>query len=300
MNYIFLLALSFFVFVIPANAQLVDNAEGISLLEAPGFNPSFVRANKISSIHGVRSTKRSSEVIRKTGEQVTYHFDRTGRLVQIEEEKKLGGQDRYFTSTIFRYSREGQLIDRIIADVNGATSYSYTYNEQNEVISETCSRMESPKDTLSPAGPKRTEIYTENFEYTPLENGLKTITLNNYGRPYKEEIHTYDEHGYLIEHWQRFLMNNKMSRTHYAYDQRGLLSDKWEVANLAAPDSVHFRYEYDESGNLHTARKYQHDKLVRRMEFLYDKVSWLLKARIAKDEENELIRIVEFETRFFE
>src|SRR5690606_36331886 len=126
------------------------------------------------------------DIIRDGNETVKYYFDRAGRLVQINYLRILAGNKKDITSTVFRYNTDGTLIDKILSDVSGATSYRYEYNEQKQVISETCSRMESPRDTISETGPKRTEIYTESIAHFKLENGVKKVTSNNYKIPYKE------------------------------------------------------------------------------------------------------------------
>lgn len=281
------------------NAQLIDNADGISLLDGHGFNPAFVRANKIASITGELSSKRESDIIRESGETTTYEFDRAGRLVKVEIARNRKGQ-REFNATYFRYQKDGLLLDKIQADITGATSYSYTYDDEGRVIRETCSRMESPADTLNPTGPKRTEIYTESISYTQLDGAFRKITSNSYGKPYKEETVYFDEHGYRTAHQVRFITNQKMSRTSYSYNERGLLSEKIVVPDLSKSDTLRFEYRYDEAGNLLEAFEFKNSDKVRRMEFMYDESSWMLKARLSKEEETQFIRIVQYQTAFFE
>lgn len=283
-----------------AKAQLIDNSSGISMLEDPGFNAAFVRTNRIATITGEKSVKREGDIIRSSHEQVTYHFDRTGKLYQVEQIKKPGRSEGDVTATIYRYNPQGKLIDKIMADLKGATSYSYQYNERGRLSKETCSRMESPRDTLSVTGPDRTEIYTESFSYTDLDNGYKKITSNNYGRPYKEEFFYFDEHEYLVEHSQRYLMNNRMSKELFRYNERGLLEEKTVLTDLAKSDTTRFEYDYDENGNLHAARELKGSELIRKAEFLYDPKTWRLTARLIKLEESEMIRIVEYETTYFD
>lgn len=281
------------------NAQLIDNAEGISLLDGHGFNPAFVRANKIASISGELSSKRESDIIRESGETTTYEFDRAGRLVKVEMARKRKGQ-REFNATYFRYGKDGLLLDKIQADISGATSYSYEYDAGGRVVRETCSRMESPADTLNPAGPKRTEIYTETISYKELDGAYKKITSNSYGKPYKEETFYFDEHEYLTAHQVRFITNQKMSRTAYSYNERGLLSEKLVVPDLSKSDTLRYEYGYDQAGNLLEAFEFKNSEKVRRMEFMYDESSWMLKARLSKEEETQFIRIVQYETLFFD
>lgn len=282
------------------NAQLIDNSNGISMLEDPEFNPAFVRTNRIATITGIKSVKRVSDIIRPSHEKVVYHFDRAGRLFQVQQLTSPGRGGGTVTATIYRYDTDGSLIDKIMADVSGATSYSYEYNEQGRVVKETCSRMESPRDTLTLTGPKRTEIYSESFDYTELDNGYKTITSNNYGRPYKEAFFYFDQHGYLVEQSERYLMSNRMSKELFSYNERGLLKERTLINDLAKNDTVFFEYDYDETGNLYAARELKGEELIRKAEFLYDPKTWRLKARLIKVEETEMIRIVEYDTTYFE
>jgi len=298
MNRIFFLP---FLFLgMSVQAQMIDNSQGISLLEQYQFNPVFIRTNKLALVSGELSAKKESDIIRASSESVEYHFDRVGRLVQHDVVYRQSKRRNDRHTTIYRYDTDGTLIDRIVADLNGATSYRYTYDDQNRVVSEVCSRMESPKDTLSPTGPKRSEIYTETFQYTALENGEKKTTFNSYGKPYREEFFYRDEYGYLTEHRQRLIMNNRMSTTKYQYNERGLLREKTVQTDLSKNEIIRFEYDYDDAGNLLAAREYHNEVQVRRVEFLYDEKSWVLNARVTKDEETELIRIARYETRYFD
>lgn len=298
-KHIFIFGILFLVWQSVA-AQLIDNSTGISLLERHQFNPAFVRANNLAVISGELSAKKESDIIRPSSESVEYHFDRRGRLVQFDVINRLSKKRNDRTSTIYRYDTDGTLIDKIIADLNGATSYSYKYDDEQRVRSETCSRMESPKDTLSPTGPKRTEIYTETFKYTQLKHGEKKITFNSYDRPYKEEFFYRDENGYLLEYSRRLIMNNQRSITKYTYNNRGLLSEKTVQGDVSKDEIIRFEYDYDDAGNLLAAREIHNDALVRRMEFLYDQKTWILNARVTKDEETELIRIARYECSYFD
>ena len=108
-----------------SQAQLIDNSDGISLLEETRFNPVYVRANKIATIKGVHSAKRESDIIRTSKEHEIFHFDRRGRLVQIESIRNPGKSNAEFRSTYYRFDADGTLIDRVVADVSGATSYRF-------------------------------------------------------------------------------------------------------------------------------------------------------------------------------
>jgi YD repeat-containing protein len=283
-----------------STGQIIDNAHGISLVEENRFNEQFIRNNKIAVIRGEYSSKKEKDIIRNSNEKVEYMFDRAGRLYQINYIRILTGNKKDITSTVYRYNTDGTLIDKIMADLSGATSYRYEYNEQKQIISETCSRMESPRDTLSEIGPKRTEVYTESIKHFKLDNGHKKVTYNNYNTPYKEEFTYFDDNGYLTSYRTRFITNNRQSKTEYAYNERGLLSEKIFIADLARQDTVRLTYEYDNAGNLLTAIEYKGSEAIRRIEFLYDSKTWLLTARLARDEENTFIRIAQYKTEFFE
>lgn len=280
--------------------QIIDNSHGISLIEENRFNEQFIRNNNIAVISGEYSSKKEKDIIRNSKETVEYMFDRAGRLYQINYIRILAGNQKSVTSTVYRYGIDGTLIDKILADVSGATSYRYEYNDQKQVISETCSRMESPNDTLNAAGPKRTEIYTESIAHFKLDNGFKKVTSNNYNIPYKEEFTYFDENGYLTSSVTRFITNNRQSKTSYAYNERGLLSEKIFIADIARQDTARYTYEYDPAGNLLSAIEYKGSEAIRRIEFLYDSKTWLLTARLARDEENTFIRIAKYQTEFFD
>ncbi len=284
--------------IVAVPAQVLDNATGITILGDPDFNPSFIRANKIETITAELSIKRESDIIRLANEIVNYQFDRVGRLVQIEKIRKPGLSSAEVTATIFRYDLDGHLIDRILADTGGATSYRYGYDDEGRIISETCSRMKSPTDTLLPVGPDRTEIYTEYFSYSKVDDGVKKITYNSYRKPYKEELFLYDELGYLRENTQRYLMNNRRGKTSFSYNERGLLQYKEVINDLAVDDTTRMEYEYDDAGNLLSALEYHNGKLKRRIEFMYTADHWTLDARLTKVEETQLIRIVRYKTFF--
>ena len=142
----------------------------------------------------------------------------------------------------------------------------------------------------------RTEVSDEHFRYDALNDSTKRITyLNSLGLPYREELHISDRLGYLRAIEDRYLVSNRMGRTTFTYNEKGLLASRTEQSDLSVPRTVRYSYTYDAADNLLGMDTWQNDKHVTKEEYVYAEGSLHLKAKLTKDMATGTIRVVRYE-----
>ncbi|HYG53089.1 MAG TPA: hypothetical protein VD905_19455, partial [Flavobacteriales bacterium] len=64
------------------SAQIIMNDKCQAFTDQAYFNPDFIKRNKIRSIHGAISSKRTNDIIRDLGLVLNFDFDTEGRVVK--------------------------------------------------------------------------------------------------------------------------------------------------------------------------------------------------------------------------
>ena len=230
----------------------------------PFFNTSFIRANKIKSITGSRSSKKVRDIIRKKGLDYQYRFHKNGLLKeQLATFYGLGNQ-KDTNITAYHYNSKGALISKRKNDQHGYYSYNYLLDALGNIIKETYCRDENKltsKNEFQLA--KQYIIKSDSFSYHQLnEQQIKKIFYNNYGKSYKEQFNYYNEYGYLIEEYTKFLIGNTKSKITYEYDEKGRIIKTENFSNLSENKKITNVYSYDEVGNVLEIKVYNNDKYI--------------------------------------
>lgn len=284
------------------SAQMIANHTGTVFEEDNFFNRDFIKNNKIRVISGNLSTKKELETIIDRGLVVQYHFDKEGRLVKYLYSFFSAGNK--IDTSVVEYNYENDLlVSKRQNDNYGYYTYSYKYNEKNQIVEETYSRETNQlqrKDTF--ALDKQYIITVNNYNYEePKEGQFKRKLLNNYGRAYQEEIFTKDANGFLTEIETHLIVSNKRSRVTFKYNERGDVMEKLDVRDLSASNkSQWWVFKYDKIGNLLEEDIYRNGKHIYHREVLYDEKTMLLKALITKDMEANYITILKYNFLFYQ
>jgi YD repeat-containing protein len=284
-----------------AQAQILDNSEAKTFGEDPFFNRDFIERNKIQSIHGMMSGKKTMDRIREGKVEYHYQFDESGKLsMQLMAMRRNTG--RIDSSIVnYEYSPKGTVTKKRRNDAYGFYSYSYELNEDEKVIKETYCRDEN-------AGPSRFEfkqgkefiISSESFSYEqPSDTIFVQKVYNNYGKAYMVNSTFYNFLGYKMRDESRFIVNNKRSKVMYSYDIRGRINKKVEYKSVGDTANVTHKYSYDEVGNLLEENTYHSGVHKSVRQFLYDE-NMLMNAMLTKDIETSFISIIQYTYTFFE
>lgn len=296
----FILCFVIFFIQISAFSQLLDANQPL-FKEDPFFNKKFIKTNQIKSIKGSWSSKKVKDIIRKKNVDFYYEFNREGMLTQ-QYSTFLTQQVKKDTSIIaYTYNKQNQIIVKRKTDNKGFFSLRYQYDNNGNLKKETYAREENGGASIKEFDLKREFIIkTDSFHVEQLsEKQEKTTFYNGYGKSYKEEFKYFDDLGFLVEVYTKFLIGNKKSKITLAYDELGRLSQRTTIENLNLPTEKKEVFLYDDVGNLIEIKAYENEDYKTSTQFLYDK-NMLLTAQLTKEIVTEFITIIQYEYGFYE
>ncbi len=292
--------LSFISISVFSSSQIIDNSKSTAFTDEPFFNTEFIKRNKIKSITGKVSQKRELQPIVDIGIEYYYQFDSLGNTTMILSTYNTYNHKDSIIVT-FEYDAKGNIITRRRNDSYGFYSYNYKYDSLNRIIEETYCRDEN-------CGPNRFKfklgqqfsISTEKYSY--VEKSAKENIReykNYYGNVYQEKIYLKNDLGFLTEEITRITLNGRETKIVYEWDDKGRVAKKTDISEFMGKTEISNAFQYDDFGNLTEEMIYRNDKLTTLRSMIYDKVSGLLTAHVAKDMTSEVITIVKYEYGFW-
>jgi hypothetical protein len=287
------------ILAITSNAQMLDINKPL-FSEDPFFNPVFIKQNNIKSITGSISSKKVRDIIRTKGLDYFYEFNADGNLkMQLSSYFSEGLKDS--TTIAYEYDNNGKITVKRKNDSYGFFSHRYTYDSLDNIILQTYCRDENKCESKSKFElGKQYIIVSDSFSYEKFnETQTKKIFYNAYGKKFKEQSSYYNELGYLIEEYTRFLIGNNKKKYTYEYDENGRLFKKHIYTNIAEDKKTTEVYTYDEIGNILDIKTYNNEQHNNTKQFLYDKKTMLLTAQIIQDIETSFLRIIQYRYEFF-
>jgi len=293
MKYLLLLLLLAMATLLPAQVLLV-----LPGTDDPGelrFNPQFMARNRIATIVGEQSVKRDNRPMAPQAEKHVYRFDENGRTVYANHSFGRPGTGRDTASTLFTFDLKGNLTRRLRNDLSGYFGYDVVRDEQGRPVRETFSRIENlstDRYDLKPGAV--TEISDEHFRYETLNDSTwKRIHVNSLGLPYREQTYFSDRLGYLRKIEDRYLMNNRLSRITFGYDEKGRLAERTEQPDLAQERTLRRTWKYDAVGNVTDSGLFHDGRPIDRDDYLYDE-NGMLKARLTLDIGTNNIHVIKY------
>lgn len=290
----------FFLFHFAAFGQLLDANQPL-FKEDPFFNKKFIKTNNIKSIKGSWSSKKVKDIIRKKNVDFYYEFNREGMLIQ-QYSTFLTQQIKKDTSIIaYTYNKQNQIIIKRKTDNKGFFSLRYEYDKNGALKKETYAREENGGGAKNQFNLKKEFIIkSDSFYVEQLSRKQeKTTFYNSYGKSYKEEFQYFDDLGFLVEVYTKFLIGNKKSKTTFTYDEYGRLNQRITIENLNSPAEKKEIFIYDDVGNLIEIQAYENEEYKTSTQFLYDK-NMLLTAQLTKEIATEFLTIIQYEYGFYE
>lgn len=261
------------------------------------FNPQFMARNKIVTVVGERSMKRDNRPMQAHAEKHVYRFDDGGRTIYANHSFGQPGTGRDTASTIFTFDQQGGLVRRLRNDLSGYFGHDMVRDEKGRPVRETFTRIENLSTNRYDLKPGTiTEISDEHFRYETVNDSVwKRVYINSLDLPYREQTHYSDALGYLRTIEDRYLVNNRRSRTTFEYDEKGRLSGRVEQPDLAQPRTIRRTWKYDSAGNVTDGALFHDEKQIDRDEYLYDE-SGMLKARLTLDLATNNIHVIRYTT----
>lgn len=286
---------------IASPAQLLDTYQGKLYDGECIFSTKFIKQNKIKRITGKISIKREMHPIYHEGTIDDYTFNDKGQLTERVKTFRLRGGHIDTTQDYFKYNDLEHIISQTTVTLSGYNSIRFEYDSSGNILNETFSRGEN-KSTYSYNLKKGREtiLKDESYGYETLsDSSHKKIYYNSANKPYKETIITTNSLGQRISENTRFYLTSKRETISFQYDLQGRLIKIIDYSNLLGVQTIIYTYEYDEYGNLFSSKIYKNGKLTFIQEFLYDIQTFLLKAKLTKEESNNSIKIIEYSYEYF-
>jgi len=290
----------FSLFTISSFAQILEVNQP-AFGEFPFFNTSFIKTNKIKTIIASRSSKKVKDIIRKKGLDYEYRFNTNGTLKSQMTTFLKKGHLKDTNIVTYQYNKEGKVICIRKSDNGGYFSNNYKLDDDGNIVKQTYCRDENASHSKNNFKLLKQYIITsDSFSYDkPSENQVKKIFYNKYHKRYKIQTSYYNEYGYLVEKYTKFLIGNSKSKISYQYDKKGRLSRIDNFSDLSQNNKISKTYIYDEIGNVLEIKNYENDKFITSKQFLYDEKTMLLTAQIIKDIDTEFIRIIQYRYTFY-
>lgn len=287
--------------LMPIKAQIIDNSKGLLVDGESYFNPEFIKRNKIKTIVGELAVKEEMQPIRSKGLINYYEFDQEGRLVEKLKTFKLRGGRIDTSSQTFVYNDLDQLVQESLFESSGFSSQKYQYDDSGRMLSQSFYRGEnlSPFNYQLQKG-KTMELKEERFTYEMIDSlTYKKIYYNSNGTPFKEGTVRFNEAGLKMSEKIRFYAIERYSEVDFQYDEFGRLEEINTRSRIYKTESSSIRFEYDDYGNVVAEKRFKNGDRVLNREFLYDISTFLLKAELTKNEENNTISIIKFRYEYF-
>lgn len=295
-------ALSLLVFItlcsISGYSQILNISQPL-FTDEPFFNQTFIKANKVKSITGSISSKKVRDIIRTKGLDYYYEFNDDGTLLmQLASHYSKGLKDSSIIT--YCYNEHGNVSIKRKSDSYGYYSHHYKYDDNSNVILQTYCRDENRFECKSKFELKKQyTIVADSFSYEKLGNNhVKKKFFNNSGKVFKEQMNYYNEQGYLVEEYTKFLIGNKKKKLTYEYDEHGRLHKKHTFVNIAKDKKITEEYSYDDIGNVLDIKIYENDFYKTRKQFLYNNKTMLLNAQIIQDIQSEFLTIIQYSYQF--
>jgi hypothetical protein len=263
------------------------------------FNPAFVQRNGVEEVEGLPMVKRDNEPMRERKEKHLFRFDPEGHTVYSNNSFGQPGSGRDTASITYTYDAHGRIVEELHNDLGGHFMLSRALDDSGRVTRETYARVENlgtGRYRFIPG--QRTEISDESFRYETInDTAWKRVFMNSAGLPYREQVWSRDQWGYLRAIEDRWLVTGRMGRITFRYDEKGHLAERIEQPDLAASATTKHIWRFDDRGNVTLCDRWKNDVQVEHREYLYEDGTMLLKATVSKQLDTGLIHIVRYNTR---
>ena len=275
-------------------AQMINNREGKAFESPITFNRSFIWENKIHTITEKKVIKMTGRPIVDLNDVTQYTFGPTGLLEKVET-KKLVAMDPDSSSILYKRNDIGQLFLVESKKGNEINIQENIFDQTGKIKrTDIKQRIEEGKDKF-----RDILIESTTYEYSfPKEFTVRRENINNYGLAFSAITTEKNEQGFLLSEEEEWYISKKINKKIYLYNEKGWV-EKITTHVFNESNEEQLVYQYDEIGNVLTAKKIVNGKAVEEYEVLYQNGA-LVKAILIQDLESEAITIHKYEYTFKE
>lgn len=282
------LSLTFFPYLFLG--QLIDNREGNAFTETPFFNPTFIQTSKIKCLHAKIFSKSKNDIIRLTADELIYHFDTLGNLIQIESIRKIESLIRKST-VCFKYDSNRKLTETTKEDGVNLFVTGLRYDSLGRIVKKTINRQSIPTTAT-----QHTAAWEE-IKYCELENGFLKKFFDENANEFKEQIIIEQADGRIIE-MEKWKMSTEVVKKEYCFLFNELVSvAEYQHGNEQASEENCF--SYTTNGELTAKDLLKNGVFITEWQIIYDQQTKLLSALIIQDKKTAAMEIFKFKAIYF-
>ena len=265
--------------------QFINNDRGSAFSDQAFFNPAYIQALRIQRLTATISIKKKNDGIRLTKDELIYHFDTTGNLIQLEQIKNSNGKFET-TNQYFNYDSSARLIE---SKKDRGTNWFVTHFNYDSLgrIHERIESIISKETQEIPSF-----ITYERIEYTMLEEGVLKKYFDENKQEFKEQTIISSDLDLVVE-TEKWKMSIHPTRKEFLLNDGRLASLTIYTENKDLPIEQNC-FAYNNDGELESKEILKDGVFTNEWQLLYDPNSKIISALINQDKGTGTMEIFRF------
>ena len=265
--------------------QFISNNSGNTFSDQPFFNPTFIQALNIQRLSATISIKRQNDAIRLTTDELIYHFDTAGNMIQIEQIKNSNGKFET-TNQYFNYDSLARLIEtKKVWGINWLITH-FNYDSLGRIHEKMESLIRRETQELPSI------INYERIEYILLKDGYLKKYYDEHKQLFKEQTIISSDLDLLVE-TEKWKMNSHATRKEYLMEFGRLSAITYYPENIDLPMEQNC-FTYNTDGELESKEQLKDGTFISEWQLLYDPKSKIISALIKQDKASGTMEIFRF------
>lgn len=278
--------------------QVIDNQLGKGFEQFPVFNVKYIKQKRIKEIKATFFTKKTGDIMRESPKHTVVEFDLLGRLVLNKEVSKSGAYTDV-NHVEYVYNVKG-LVSKERKKIGSNWKVTdYFYDTTGQVIKEEY-HLETVLFSDDGYSIEDTLLDYETSRYKQYPNQKKRIVYNSYGSPYLDIIYYYNNANQIIEIGKKLKMTSEINETKLFYNNKNQIDSLVFFSSLTPDETESVYFTYDKQGNILDKKLYVNNKLIYRIEFVYNEKTGMLSSILKQEISTNFLSIIRFETKYFE
>ena len=278
--------------------QVIDNQLGKGFEQFPVFNVKYIKQKRIKEIKATFFTKKTGDIMRESPKHTVVEFDLLGRLVLNKEVSKSGAYTDV-NHVEYVYNVKG-LVSKERKKIGSNWKVTdYFYDTTRQVIKEEY-HLETVLFSDDGYSIEDTLLDYETSRYKQYPNQKKRIVYNSYGSPYLDIIYYYNNANQIIEIGKKLKMTSEINETKLFYNNKNQIDSLVFFSSLTPDETESVYFTYDKQGNILDKKLYVNNKLIYRIEFVYNEKTGMLSSILKQEISTNFLSIIRFETKYFD
>ncbi len=265
--------------------QFISNNSGNTFSDQPFFNPTFIQALNIQRLSATISIKKKNDAIRLTKDELIYHFDTAGNMIQIEQIKNSNGKFET-TNQYFNYDSLARLIEtKKVWGINWLITH-FNYDSLGRIHEKIESLIRRETQELPSI------INYERIEYILLKDGYLKKYYDEHKQLFKEQTIISSDLDLMVE-TEKWKMNSHATRKEYLMEFGRLAAITYYPENIDLPMEQNC-FTYNTDGELESKEQLKDGTFISEWQLLYDPKSKIISALIKQDKASGTMEIFRF------